>query len=124
MPAVEALETRTLFAVYALDPTFGDGGRAGIVGPIIDAWTPQVVFVETLPDGKILAGGSLDVTGAAVARLNPSGTRDTSFSGDGISAIVPMDYVIDGAMQADGKVLLVGGTSAGMVVARFNTDGT
>jgi uncharacterized delta-60 repeat protein len=62
-----------------LDPTFGSGGKR----TIDFGGDQESAFGAALqPDGKILLVGDSDFR-VAVARLNPSGSRDTSFSGDG-----------------------------------------
>jgi len=79
-------------------------------------------------DGKVLAGGqftSYSGTSAnSLVRLNADGSRDTGFVvGTGFN-----DYVQHLALQADGKVLVVGdfsgyqGAAAGRM-ARLNADG-
>jgi uncharacterized delta-60 repeat protein len=102
------------------------------------------------PDGKIVVAGSsgLEVTqcgengcvseshaDSALARYNPDGTLDTSFSGDGKDT---MDFgaASDVALQPDGKIVVVGtegfstcgdiwcDTFAEFAVARYNADGT
>ena len=64
----------------SLDSTFGNGGLV-IIDFAQSGFDPGQAVV-TLPDGKILVGGS---NGAdfAVVRLNTDGSSDTSFDGDG-----------------------------------------
>jgi uncharacterized delta-60 repeat protein len=63
----------------ALDTTFGSGGKR-VVGFGGDH---EGVFGAALqPDGKIVLAGDSDFR-VAVARLNPNGSLDTTFSGDG-----------------------------------------
>ena len=85
-------------------------------------------------DGKIVLGGSgrhgIEID-FAIARLNPDGSLDNSFSGDG-KALVGLAgygesvYAMD--IQADGKIVVAGFTyfnyQADIVLARLNTDGT
>ncbi len=64
------------------------------------------------PDGKILASGA-----TALARLNPDGTRDATFT----SAVTAAGNL---ALQADGRILVVGNGAAGGTVVRLNASGT
>ena len=86
------------------------------------------------PDGKILVGGKL-ITGSATSptlsglvRLNPDGTRDTSFQV--VAARGGTYFVNDLALQPDGKVILGGdftninNDSSYYFLARVNSDGT
>ena len=86
------------------------------------------------PDGKILVGGKL-ITGSATSptlsglvRLNPDGTRDTSFQI--VAARGGTSFVNDLALQPDGKVILGGdftninNDSSYYYLARVNSDGT
>jgi uncharacterized delta-60 repeat protein len=88
--------------------------------------------VETIAiqsDGKILVGGFFTsyngTTQLCITRLNPDGTRDTSFnSGSGFSQIV---YAI--TLQPDGKILVGGGFTsyngtAQNYITRLNSDGS
>jgi uncharacterized delta-60 repeat protein len=63
----------------ALDTTFGSGGKR-----VIDfGGDDESVYGAALqPDGKIVLAGASDLR-VAVARLNPNGSLDTTFSGDG-----------------------------------------
>jgi uncharacterized delta-60 repeat protein len=63
----------------ALDETFGSGGKRTLEF----GGDQESAFGAALqPDGRILVAGDSDFR-VAVARLNPGGSRDTSFSGDG-----------------------------------------
>ncbi|MBN1530255.1 MAG: hypothetical protein JW895_14440 [Thermoleophilaceae bacterium] len=89
----------------------------------------QDVLVQ--PDGKIVVAGygsaNLDFL---VTRLNPDGSPDTDFDGDGTAAIDfgAQDFATSAALQADGKLVVAGGTDAGgdfdFAVARLNEDGS
>ena len=81
--------------------------------------------VEVLPDGKILIGGVFNTPRARIARLMPDGVVDGSFR----TQPAPNNIVHDLAVQADGRVLIVGGfTSVGgksrKYVARLGADGS
>ena len=84
-------------------------------------------------DGKIVAAGYVAQSGGlddfAVARYNPNGSLDTSFSGDGK---VTFDFGSDDfanavAIQADGKIVVAGYTGQGIAtdfaLARLTTGG-
>jgi uncharacterized delta-60 repeat protein len=64
----------------------------------------------------------------ALARYTPSGALDPTFGSSGI-VITPQADVLNGlAIQADGKIIAVGGPDGGSpmasVLARYNQDGT
>src|SRR5262249_25103563 len=92
------------------DPTFGDQGWVQAY-PSTDADVAEKVLVQ--PDGKIIAAGrSYDGGdwGFSVIRMNPNGSLDTSFGGNGhkIIGFGGDDKCWDAALQADGKLVLVG----------------
>ncbi len=64
-------------------------------------------------DGKIVAVGPSGADGGdfALARYNPNGSLDTSFSGDGkqTTDFGGVDRANGVAIQADGKIVAVGG---------------
>jgi uncharacterized delta-60 repeat protein len=107
-----------------LDTTFdGDGKKLLSWGAIGRATT-----VVVAPNGKILLGGFSGPEGGniQVARLNATGALDTTFGTGGIAGI---DFGGDDfgeamARQADGRILVVGrSTAAGAVVARLRATG-
>src|SRR4029079_13174656 len=112
----------------SLDQTFGNGGYAiNGVGNAHD--------VVLQPDSKILLIGHLPVfrngSDFLVARFNADGTPDQTFGNGGrvttsfTSGLSSGDTAKDGALQADGKLIVVGsisGTPA--VLVRYNTNGT
>ncbi|RMW95041.1 hypothetical protein EBQ25_12195, partial [Allofranklinella schreckenbergeri] len=86
-------------------------------------------------DGKLLAAGGftefpVGEPASRVVRLNPDGTRDTSFTSPTISALLPHNRLVKHlAVQADGKILIAG--NFGQVdgapahgLARLNADGS
>jgi uncharacterized delta-60 repeat protein len=90
-------------------------------------------------DGKIvLSGGMMDNDGngqISLARLNADGSMDVAFGTNGkgtVTVAAPhFDYFKSSlALQTDGKIVVVGTTSAtpnidnDLVVARFNSNGT
>lgn len=78
-------------------------------------------------DGKILVAGTQGFSPEhfAVARLNPNGSLDSSFSGDGRL------FLTDGVTQAtgievqkDGKILFTAANDQDVVLVRVNQDGS
>lgn len=116
-----------LAAPGALDPTFsGDGklttnftrGDEGASGVAIQA------------DGKIVvagqAGGYPRRTRFALARYRAGGTLDRTFGGDGkvTTRFAGSAYAADLAVQAAGKIVVVGQANDKFALARYNRDGT
>jgi uncharacterized delta-60 repeat protein len=108
------------------DTTFNPGG-VGVDSAFVNA-------VAVQPDGKILIGGNFtSYNGDAAAsdrvmRLNPDGTRDTTFNPGGAGADLAVNAV---ALQPDGKILIGGNftsyngdAAASDRVMRLNLDGT
>lgn len=129
------LITMSIAAIDAgdLDPAFsGDGYTTFNFGEVGD-YAYDVVYQS---DGKFVAVGE-SFNGAtkdfALIRFNADGSPDTSFDGDGF---VRTDFGGDdaaarAALQADGKIVVVGSTTAGPVgsgqniaVARYNVNGS
>ena len=89
----------------------------------------KAVAVQT--DGKILVAGTMDNGSAdfAVTRYNPDGTLDTTFGSQGKRSITfgGHDFCTGMAVQADGKIVLVGYTDVlgvnDFAIARLNADG-
>jgi uncharacterized delta-60 repeat protein len=117
----------------SLDPTLsGDGKQTTDFG----GFGQDATAVAIQDDGKIVVVGSFDgpmlFAEFAIARFNPDGSLDTTFSGDGRQAVgfVGHDEAHGVAIQADGKIVVVGsgydtvtGDSAG-ALARYNPDGS
>ena len=80
-------------------------------------------------DGKIVAVGTdFGVGDFALARYNPNGSLDASFSGDG-KQTTDFGGAGDGAngvaLQSDGKIVAVGGAaSSDFALARYNPNGS
>jgi len=83
------------------------------------------------PDGRIVvAGVTGSPTAIAVARLTSAGILDTSFSGDGMTTIIPdppQDSAWDVAMMGDGRIMVAGTVSFDgadrLALARLTADG-
>ncbi len=111
------------------DSSFAPTGT-GLTGTTTVAVRVSSVVLQ--PDGKIVVGGSFtgyDGTAAmGLVRLNPDGSRDTSFHpvGDGLDD--PSVHVV--AVQSDGKILAGGwfheydGTPIANHLLRLNPDGS
>jgi uncharacterized delta-60 repeat protein len=91
-------------------------------GSTVRTWATQ-------SDGKILAGGQFTTysgsTNNYIVRINPNGTRDTSFvTGTGFNNVVTNINI-----QSDGKIIVIGsfttysGSSSSGII-RLNTNGT
>ena len=103
-----------------LDPTFsGDGEQTTDFGGSSEA---KAVVVQ--PDGKVVVvGATFRDFAVALARYNPNGTLDTSFSGDGRQTT---DFGVANAvaLQADGKIVVVGSIDSSFALARYNPNGS
>src|SRR3954469_5243662 len=108
-----------------------------------DTFTPsggssEAHAVVALRDGKVVVGGSAaprgeSFRGFALARYLPDGTRDPTFSGDGLQTTRLDDASVFGlAQQADGKIVAVGESDTDpasdrverdFTIARYGTDG-
>src|SRR5262249_28492849 len=108
-----------------LDPKFSQDGWTAINSGGNETGYATVVQ----PDGKILVAGASTVNdNAVVYRLNPDGSLDTTFDGDGALGIDTggLDIVRAMALQPDGKIVVVGETSLNLdaAVYRLNPNGT
>jgi uncharacterized delta-60 repeat protein len=114
------------------DNSFSGDGRETID---FDGRSDNAAALNLQVDGKILiAGSSADPGGDtdfALLRFNPTGTLDSSFSGDGRQLTDfggARDTVGGMALQAGGKIVLSGSSdttpSFGFAVARYNANGT
>jgi uncharacterized delta-60 repeat protein len=127
------------FAIYrynvngTLDATFsGDGKvRFGFGAGRQDYATDLVIQ----SNGKIVVAGDTGDANDnnynfAIARLNPNGSLDATFSADGrqTANFGSEEYVYGVALQADGKIVLAGEKNTPTVdssaLARFTTDGS
>jgi uncharacterized delta-60 repeat protein len=122
-----------LLPTGGLDPSFGEGGSITLQFDGLSTWPSKAVLE---PDGRILLAlrhGSQ----FTLMRLFPSGTADGSFGNAGkvVAQVGEPDSASqaeDIALQADGKILVVGtveqaGGPLGfrrIAVARFNPDGS
>ncbi len=127
----------------SMDSSFSDDG---IVVTDMGGFFDQLKAICILPNGKIVAGGNSDSVAYynrfALARYNPDGKLDSTFSGDGKlitdvgdQLITEFGFQVNGVekllTQPDGKIIAVGGSTIysanyrmDIVIARFNPDGT
>jgi uncharacterized delta-60 repeat protein len=111
----------------SLDTSFsGDGKQRTDLGGSDAA---EAVVLQD--DGKIVVAGAYGGSGRfALARYNPNGALDPSFSGDGKTVTAFGSGGARGvALQPDGKIVAVGGTggyreSQDFALARYKTDGS
>jgi uncharacterized delta-60 repeat protein len=119
--AGDAMGTTADAIVYRLradgtaDPTFGAGGKTRIA----DSDTNVAYALALQPDGKIVLAGGAAVNGATdatVYRLNPDGSPDAGFDGDGTLHIES-----DGgeaadalAIAPDGRIVIAGVAISGL----------
>jgi uncharacterized delta-60 repeat protein len=121
----------------SLDPTFsGDGKQTTDFGDDLFESYDQAFGVALQGDGKIVVVGAAALDSFALARYNPNGSLDTSFSGDGkqTTVIVGAPYSVNEAtgvaIQGDGKIVAVGragDSDAGYIdfgLARYNPNGS
>lgn len=117
-----------------LDPTFsGDGRAATNLSPVWDG----AFDVAIQADGKIVVAGEAGGDGPAesadskfaLARYNPNGSLDATFSGDGkviTNLTSGADFVFGIAIQPDNKILVAGRAGGGrgrIALARYNPGG-
>lgn len=129
--------TLALAASGDLDPTFSGDGKltTGFLGDLFEG----VHDIAIQSDGKIVAVGSAHGPFNAetesvfsIARYNPNGTLDATFSWDGrvVTDFGPMSDAFGVAIQGDGKIVLVGsncaagGTNCDLALARYKPDGS
>ena len=102
------------------DPTLGGTGKV-----VIRSWSYYAYDVALQSDGKIVfTAYDYDSGAGLIARLNPDGTLDSSFDGDGM---VTADLSGAGsvAIQQDGKIVVQVSTfSVSSKIHRYNVDGS
>ena len=112
-----------------LDTTFSGDGI--VVTDFGGSGTDSANAVAIQSDGKIVVAGNAGLANNArvgVARYNANGTLDNTFSGDGMFT---MDFVDSAggaaqalAIQADGRIVIVGSSGSDFAIARLNSNGT
>jgi uncharacterized delta-60 repeat protein len=110
-----------------LDPSFSGNGK------VRTNFTPgfDVALGAVLqPDQKIVAVGTGDFRRFALARYNPNGTLDPTFSGDGkvLTNFTPGDdFALAVTLQGDGAIVAAGRAAergGRFALARYATSGT
>jgi len=120
----------------ALDSSFGSGGiSTGAVGSSASPFS--AIALEG--NGDIVAAGtaygaygSANSPAAFVLRFLPSGTLDSGFGAGGVVQldIAPVSLGLSTAIEADGKIVIAGGTSSSYTaprtpfLARLDVDGS
>ncbi len=126
----------TAFGVNGGDPALARFTSGGAPDPSFSADGKQTVDFGTgldsgdgvalRPDGRIvLAGGGGAGDDVAVAQLLPNGDPDNSFGtlGKTTTSIAGLDRPSAVALQADGKIVVVGDSGLEPSIARFETNG-
>jgi uncharacterized delta-60 repeat protein len=126
-----------------IDPTFGVNGRQRVQFDIYASTYSEAYALAVQPDGRILVGGELFLSGPkknfAVARLLPDGSYDTSFNDTGrqrVQIVLADDFEYSAArsmtIDSAGRILLgglaekrIGDTrDSDFAAARLLADGT
>ena len=125
----------------ALDLTFGNNGIAltNLSSPINpDRFGANGLLIQ--PDGRLVVVGQTEsesstLSLAVVLRYNSNGSLDTTFDNDGVATldiatgIYGADFADSVVLQADGKLVVAGGTFLSypanlFLLARYNTNGS
>ncbi|MDQ2675754.1 MAG: hypothetical protein M3Y34_03015 [Actinomycetota bacterium] len=113
-----------------LDPAFGEGGKViADLGNPLRNWVGDMLVLD---DGKIVVAGGLgsdDKARFAIARFNPDGSLDSSFSRDGMRFVgFPETAWVNEIVALDsGRVLAIGTASdydEQLAMARLESDGS
>lgn len=111
--------------VGVLDPLFGGDGIVTTNFDTFGSIREELAKVLVRPDGRILAvgyGGRPNFGASGLfASYNSDGTLDSSFSGDGLSAVNQLERVIDATHQPDGKIVAMDHRFS---IVRMNANGT
>jgi uncharacterized delta-60 repeat protein len=113
----------------SLDSSFGSDGT---IITAINSGPFGASSVAIQVDGKIVAAGSKwynppsTAQDFTVIRYNYNGTLDSSFGTNAIAITDLGGYDVPAAIaiQADGKIIVAGGTSIDFAIVRYNTDGS
>jgi uncharacterized delta-60 repeat protein len=117
-----------LAAPGALDPTFSGDGKLTTNFPRGDDGAAGVAIQA---DGKVVVAGSAGwgpgpAPTFALARYRSGGTLDPTFGGDGkvTTRFASYGFAADLAIQADGKIVVVGQANDKFALARYHRNGT
>ena len=119
----------------SIDTTFGNQGQVNkpTGGRSLSSNVVTSYDVALQTDGKILVSGKIgsdNTQDIALVRYNTDGSSDIGFGTNGrvITDFAMYDYGYSVAVQADGKILVGGGTnvnpSPSFILARYNVDGS
>ena len=108
----------------SLDTSFASGGK--IIEDLPGTTGSNITAIEVQADGKIVVAGTSDQD-FFVIRYTSTGTRDTTFSSDGIHTFdlgsSSSDVLKGMKIQSDGKIVVVGYGSGNWGVARLTPTG-
>lgn len=115
--ALSAVPCASLLADdHLLDPSFGSGGQRTVPFDLGGGNSDRAVRVLRRDDGRlVLVGTATSASGlrVAVAQLTESGNLDATFGTGGRANFdACMSEVTDAALTADGKILVLGNTTA------------
>ncbi len=115
---------RTTGLVARLSPngTPDDGfGEGGLLTDTLGFRRAFLDEVEVMPDDDLLLRGTSGAGEGFLAVLNPDGTRDDSFGGDGVLALANRAWSV--AVQANGRILLARESPGGGRIVRLDGSG-
>lgn len=115
--ALSAMPCATVIADdHLLDPSFGSGGQRTVPFDLGGVNSDRAVRVLRRDDGRlVLVGTATSASGlrVAVAQLTESGNLDATFgTGGRVDHDACMSEVTDAALTSDGKILVLGNTTA------------
>jgi uncharacterized delta-60 repeat protein len=109
----------------SLDSSFGSGGK---VTANADTSQSGAFGVAVQPDGKIVVAGRFRPQVILLLRYNTDGSLDSSFSSDGQAVITNTSFsslsAFGVAVQADGKLVVAGGSGVDFFLARVHANGS
>ena len=118
------------------DRSFGKNGEVDLTLPDGLVANERLSTMLFLPDGKIFLAGEVhdraEILHTVTAELNADGSLDTSYGSGGIAELPESGWTLRfGALQADGKIVLVGSApipadpaDTEMAAVRLNGDGS
>jgi uncharacterized delta-60 repeat protein len=112
---LETLEPRRLLAFGQLAAAFGEDGH--VVTPFPNASSAPIVKDLQVAGGKILAGGS-----AGLARYSADGKLDPTFGTSGRAIVSGITFKAM-ALDATGRIYVLGNAGSKTVLQRFSADG-
>lgn len=114
----------------SLDNTFGNNGK---VITDFNGQDDYIIDVALLTDGKIIAGGYIDssdgkIIKLGIARYNPNGTIDSTFSGDGKKTFIEYfgyrpQRIEDILIQPNGNIIAVGRAQNNLLIIKLDSKG-